>query len=66
MCTATCSLAATTIRGPTGRQDLSYLAIAAGFFGRMTLGNIEGPLEEITNIVRIAQRSITEKCGRGV
>ncbi|KAJ5754100.1 uncharacterized protein N7511_008253 [Penicillium nucicola] len=60
VCIATCSLAAATIRTPLAghRTDLSYLATAAGFFGRMALANIEGPLEEITEIVRIAQQHI--------
>ena len=61
MCIATCSLAATTIRDPGDRSDLSYLATATGFFGRMALGDIEGPLEEITEVLRVAQQSIKEK-----
>lgn len=61
MCIATCSLAVATIRDPGDRRDLSYLATAAGFFGQMALGDIEGPLEEITEIVRIAQQSIKER-----
>lgn len=66
VCTATCILATTTIREPTDRKDLSYLAIAAGFFGRMSLGNIEGPLEEITGVIRIAQQLILEHYGKGL
>jgi hypothetical protein len=65
MCIATCSLAAATIRDPGDRSDLSYLATALGFFGRMALEDIEGPLEEITEIVRIAQQSIKEKHQHG-
>lgn len=63
VCIATCSLTAATIRNPLAgdRTDLSYLATAAGFFGRMALANIDGPLEEITEIVRIAQQHIKEK-----
>jgi hypothetical protein len=61
MCIATCSLVAAIIRGPGNRNDLSYLATASGFFGRMALGDIEGPLEDIIEIVRIAQQSIKEK-----
>lgn len=65
VCAATCILAITTIREPTDRKDLSYLAIAAGFFGRMSLGNIKGPIEEITDVIRIAQQSISEHYGNG-
>ncbi|KAK3357857.1 hypothetical protein B0T25DRAFT_540397 [Lasiosphaeria hispida] len=43
------------------RRDLSYLATAAGFWGRMVLADIEGPLEEITEVVRLAQQAIKER-----
>ncbi|KAK0724429.1 hypothetical protein B0H67DRAFT_567920 [Lasiosphaeris hirsuta] len=43
------------------RRDLSYLATAAGFWGRMVLADIEGPLEEITEVMRLAQQAIKER-----
>lgn len=61
VCIASCDLAAATFRGPGDRKYLSYLATAAGFFGRMGLADIEVPLEEISEIVREAQGSIKEK-----
>lgn len=51
-----------SVYGSGGRIDLSYLATASGFLGRMVLAGIEGPqLEEITEVVRAAQQSIKEK-----
>ena len=66
VCNAACSLAAVTITaedaaGNDHRSDLFYLAMAAGFCGRMALGGIEGPLEDMTEILRIAQQSIKER-----
>jgi len=61
MCVATCSLVYATTQGPGDSRDLSYLATAAGFFGRMALGDLEVPLEDVTEIVRIAQQSIKNK-----
>lgn len=63
VCVAACTLGAETIRssGFGDRRDLPYLATAAGFVGRMVLAGIEGPLEEITEVVRMAQQSIREK-----
>ncbi|KAL2129168.1 hypothetical protein VTI74DRAFT_8121 [Chaetomium olivicolor] len=43
------------------RRDLSYLVTAAGFVGRMALAGIEGPLEEITEVVRAVQQAIKGK-----
>lgn len=61
----TCIFATAIIRNGGNRKDLSYLATAAGFFGRMALADIDGPLEEITEIVRIAQQSIKERRDSG-
>lgn len=57
-------LAILTIRAPNDRSSLSYLAMAFGFFGRMSLGDIKGPFEEIIEIVRIARLFIKEFQGK--
>lgn len=57
---ASCSLVSTTIQDGNNSKDLSYLAMAVGFFGRMAIGDIDGPLEEITEIVRITHQLVKE------
>lgn len=71
ICNAACSLAAAMLTSTTktekdatggrcDKSDLSYLAMAAGFCGRMALGGIDGPLEDMTEILRITQQSLKE------
>lgn len=60
MLTTTTKKAEDATGGRYDKSDLSYLAMAAGFCGRMALGGIEGPLEDMTEILRIAQQSLKE------
>lgn len=55
-----CNLAVTMITNGNNHKDLSYLSMAVGFFGRMAIGDIDGPQEEITEIVRIARQLVKE------
>ncbi|KAL6821303.1 hypothetical protein V8C40DRAFT_275886 [Trichoderma camerunense] len=47
---ASCKLAVSTVCDGNNNKDLSYLSIAVGFFGRMAIGDIDGPQEEVTEI----------------
>ncbi|KAL6693739.1 hypothetical protein J3F84DRAFT_379790 [Trichoderma pleuroticola] len=57
---ASCKLAASTICDGNNSKDLSYLSMAVGFFGRMAIGDIDGPQEEVTEIVRIVHQLAKE------
>ncbi|KAL7955943.1 hypothetical protein V8C34DRAFT_290103 [Trichoderma compactum] len=60
---ASCGLAASTICDGNNNKDLSYLSMAVGFFGRMAIGDIDGPQEEVTEIVRIVHQLAKENHG---
>ncbi|PTB51243.1 hypothetical protein M431DRAFT_237850 [Trichoderma harzianum CBS 226.95] len=53
---ASCKLAVSTICDGSNSKDLSYLSMAVGFFGRMAIGDIDGPQEEVTEIMRIVHQ----------
>ncbi|KAL6788609.1 hypothetical protein J3E68DRAFT_415285 [Trichoderma sp. SZMC 28012] len=57
---ASCKLAVSTVCDGNNNKDLSYLSIAVGFFGRMAIGDIDGPQEEVTEIVRIVHQLAKE------
>ncbi|KAL7782078.1 hypothetical protein V8C43DRAFT_319308 [Trichoderma afarasin] len=57
---ASCKLAVSTICDGNNSKDLSYLSMAVGFFGRMAIGDIDGPQEEVTEIVRIVHQLAKE------
>ncbi|KAI0123236.1 hypothetical protein BJ170DRAFT_687258 [Xylariales sp. AK1849] len=63
ICIATCTLVVSILRNSGGgdRDDLPYLATATGFFGRMALEDIEGPFEELTEVVGAAQQLVKKK-----
>ncbi|KAH7407977.1 hypothetical protein BKA64DRAFT_706378 [Cadophora sp. MPI-SDFR-AT-0126] len=65
VCIATCTIATGAICHPADRGDLPYLATAAGFFGRMALGSLDVPIEDIMEVIRVAQESIKGKMRRG-
>ncbi|KAL5089198.1 hypothetical protein Trisim1_005761 [Trichoderma cf. simile WF8] len=57
---SSCKLAVSTICDGNNSKDLSYLSMAVGFFGRMAIGDIDGPQEEVTEIVRIVHQLAKE------
>jgi hypothetical protein len=61
VCVATYVLSISIIRKPNNRKDLSYLGMASGFFGKLSLSaevSFEVPFEEVTELARIVHEAV--------
>ncbi|KAH8821807.1 hypothetical protein F5884DRAFT_894535 [Xylogone sp. PMI_703] len=56
---ATCIIFISIIKNPSKRKDLSYLGMATGFFGRLSL-SAEVPFEDVIELSRIAQAAVRD------
>ncbi|RDH16083.1 hypothetical protein M747DRAFT_123376 [Aspergillus niger ATCC 13496] len=58
---ATCVLFIILIRKGNSQKDLSYIGIASGFFGRLSL-DADVPFDEITELIKFAQQHLKDGC----
>lgn len=49
------------IRKGNSQKDLSYIGIASGFFGRLSL-DADVPFDEITELIKFAQQHLKDGC----